>query len=44
VIAVVDQEAGRLLERRDYYRHVEHAQSLLSKGQLAALMQGTEPL
>jgi glucosamine-6-phosphate deaminase len=29
VIVVVDEEAGRLLERRDYYRHVEHAQRLL---------------
>ncbi len=29
VIVMVDEEAGRLLERRDYYRHVEQAQRLL---------------
>ncbi|HEV3341394.1 MAG TPA: glucosamine-6-phosphate deaminase [Pirellulales bacterium] len=38
VIAVVDEEAGRLLERRDYYREVERAQALLEAGQLAALL------
>jgi glucosamine-6-phosphate deaminase len=38
VIAVVDEEAGRLLERRDYYREVEHAQALLEAGQLGALL------
>jgi glucosamine-6-phosphate deaminase len=32
VIVVVDDEAGRLLERRDYYRHVEQAQRLLRGG------------
>ncbi len=32
VIVVVDDEAGRLLERRDYYRHVEQAQRLLKGG------------
>ena len=35
VIAVVDEEAGRLLERRSYYREVEQAQSQLQAGQLA---------
>src|SRR5690348_1067964 len=38
VIAVVDEEAGRLLERRDYYREVERAQALLESGQLGALL------
>ena len=38
VIAVVDEEAGRLLERRDYYREVERAQSLLEGGNLSALL------
>lgn len=32
VIVVVDEEAARLLERRDYYRHVEQAQRLLKAG------------
>jgi len=34
VIAVIDEEAARLLERRDYYREVERAQALLDEGQL----------
>jgi glucosamine-6-phosphate deaminase len=38
VIAVVDEEAGRLLERRDYYREVERAQALLEAGQIGALL------
>jgi glucosamine-6-phosphate deaminase len=38
VIAIVDQEAGRLLERRDYYREVEQAQAALQSGRL-----GTPP-
>ena len=29
VIAVLDQEAARLLERRDYYRQMEEAQARL---------------
>ncbi len=33
VIAILDPEAARLLERRDYYREVEHAQTLLQTGQ-----------
>lgn len=33
VIAVVDEEAGRLLERRSYYREVEQAQARLQAGQ-----------
>lgn len=41
VIAVVDEEAGRLLERRDYYREVERAQSLLEGGNLSALLPGS---
>lgn len=32
VIAIVDQEAARLLERRDYYREVEHSRSNLEAG------------
>jgi glucosamine-6-phosphate deaminase len=36
VIAVVDEEAGRLLERRSYYREVEQAQARLQAGQLGA--------
>lgn len=32
VITVVDEEAGRLLERRSYYREVEQAQTLLRSG------------
>jgi hypothetical protein len=42
VIAVVDEQAARLLERREYYRHVERAQSLLKSGQLASLTPGAE--
>jgi hypothetical protein len=34
VIAVLDVEAGRLLERRDYYREVERLQAALKTGQL----------
>ncbi len=34
VIAILDQEAARLLERRDYYREVEQAQAALQSGQL----------
>ncbi len=34
VIAVVDEEAGRLLDRRSYYREVEQAQARLQAGQL----------
>jgi glucosamine-6-phosphate deaminase len=34
VVAVIDTEAARLLERRDYYREVEQAQQLLQSGQL----------
>lgn len=40
VIAVLDEEAARLLERRDYYREVERAQALLEAGQLGALLPG----
>jgi glucosamine-6-phosphate deaminase len=35
VIAVLDEEAARLLERREYYLEVERAQSALQAGQLA---------
>jgi glucosamine-6-phosphate deaminase len=34
VIAIVDEEAARLLERRDYYREVERLQAALKAGQL----------
>ena len=34
MIAVLDEEAARLLERRDYYREVEQAQAALQAGQL----------
>ena len=34
VIAILDEEAARLLERRDYYREVEQAQAALQAGQL----------
>lgn len=37
VIAVLDEEAARLLERRDYYREVERAQAALQSGQLNRL-------
>ncbi|MBX7164883.1 MAG: glucosamine-6-phosphate deaminase [Pirellulales bacterium] len=36
VIAVVDEDAGRLLERREYYRQVERAQAQLKPGLLQA--------
>ncbi len=34
VIAILDEEAARLLERRDYYREVERLQADLKAGQL----------
>ena len=34
VIAILDEEAARLLERRDYYLEVERAQAALQGGQL----------
>lgn len=34
VVAIVDEEAGRLLERRNYYREVEDAQVRLQSGQI----------
>jgi len=34
VVTVLDDEAARLLERREYYREVERAQSLLQAGKL----------
>jgi glucosamine-6-phosphate deaminase len=37
VITVVDDAAGALLARRDYYRKVEEAQTLLEQGNFAAL-------
>lgn len=36
VIVVLDEEAARLLERRDYYRAVERAQEQLAAGRLGA--------
>ncbi len=38
VIAVIDEEAGRLLERRSYYREMEQAQARLKSGSLAGLL------
>ncbi len=40
VITVLDEDAARLLERREYYREVERAQELLQEGQLAKLLPG----
>ena len=40
VIAILDEQAARLLERREYYQEVERAQALLETGQLGALMSG----
>jgi glucosamine-6-phosphate deaminase len=37
VICVVDEAAGSMLERKSYYRRVEASQSLLEKGDFAAL-------
>ncbi len=34
VIAILDEDAARLLERRDYYLEVERAQAALQTGQL----------
>ena len=42
VIAIVDADAGRLLERREYYRHVERAQGLIKSGQLGSLVRREE--
>lgn len=39
VIAILDEEAGRLLERRDYYREVERLQAALKAGQLGKVGQ-----
>ncbi|REK18184.1 MAG: glucosamine-6-phosphate deaminase [Planctomycetota bacterium] len=41
VIAVLDEEAARLLERRDYYLQVERAQSALQSGELGAPTEGS---
>ncbi len=40
VIAVLDEQAARLLERREYYQEVERAQALLEAGRLGALLSG----
>ncbi|HEV3020882.1 MAG TPA: glucosamine-6-phosphate deaminase [Pirellulales bacterium] len=40
VIAVLDEQAARLLERREYYQEVERAQALLESGHLGALLPG----
>ncbi|MBL9122142.1 MAG: glucosamine-6-phosphate deaminase [Planctomycetaceae bacterium] len=37
VVAILDEEAARLLERREYYRQVEHAQTLMRSGQMRPL-------
>jgi glucosamine-6-phosphate deaminase len=41
VVLIADEEAGRLLERRDYYLQVEQAQSHLRSGQMGALPGGS---
>jgi glucosamine-6-phosphate deaminase len=38
VVAVIDEEAAQLLERRDYYLEVERAQALLEAGQIGDLL------
>jgi glucosamine-6-phosphate deaminase len=38
VVSIVDDEAARLLERRDYYLQVEQAQALLHSGGAAAML------
>lgn len=38
VIAIVDEEAAQLLERREYYCEVERAQSLLEAGEIGKLL------
>lgn len=38
VISILDEEAARLLERREYYLQVEQAQSLLRSGQIASML------
>ena len=40
VIAILDEEAARLLERRDYYREVERLQAALKSGQLGKAADG----
>ncbi|HEY2841746.1 MAG TPA: glucosamine-6-phosphate deaminase [Pirellulales bacterium] len=37
VIAILDHEAARLLERRDYYRQVEEAQARLQPGNMTGI-------
>lgn len=38
VVAILDEESARLLERREYYRQVEQAQTLLRSGQMRPLV------
>jgi glucosamine-6-phosphate deaminase len=38
VVAIVDEAAGRLLERHDYYLQVEQAQAQLRAGQLGSML------
>ncbi len=40
VVAIVDEDAARLLERRDYYLEVEEAQVQLRTGQMSGLFRG----
>jgi glucosamine-6-phosphate deaminase len=40
VVAIIDEDAAQFLERRDYYRQVEHAQAALEAGKLASLLPG----
>lgn len=38
VVCIIDTEAGRLLERRDYYLQVEQAQAQLRTGQIGSVI------
>jgi len=43
VVCVIDEEAARFLERRDYYREVERAQAMLQRGELSQLLPHPPP-
>jgi glucosamine-6-phosphate deaminase len=38
VVAIIDEQAAQLLERREYYLEVERAQALLEAGQISKLL------
>lgn len=40
VVAIVDEESARLLERREYYLQVEQSQAQLRAGQLGSMLSG----